>query len=448
MKRFWSALLTGTLLSVSLLGCGQPEGNGGAADSQGSGSQSAADSGGTDSQKTGEREIVNYWHIHTGDEAKVEDELIAAFNASQEKYEVVGLSMNDQQKLIVGMSGNEGPDVIFTSNSNLTTYYFNNLLQSLQEYVERDGLDTSQWMEQAMETCTFDGELYALPNAGGVAVQMYYNKDLLEAAGYSEPPQTMEELYEMAEKITTVDENGNIDVLGYPLFPFASARQELIYAFGGRWWDDEGNLTPQTEGTLESLRLNMEYRKKYGVEQVQAFMGTANTNRYTEQDMFFIGKQAFRFDGTWLPTMIAENNPDLNYGITLIPGTEEHPELRGVSRYETSTLAMPINAKNKDGAWEFIKFVSSYEGSKIMDIGRGATPARYDLQEDPDILAIPGFDVFIEANELGNGINYPKIKDYAKYVSLIDNALDLIYNGYMEPEDALADLAEQCKGLE
>lgn len=448
MKRFWSALLIGTLLSVSLLGCGQPEGNAGAADSQGSGSQSAADGGGTDSQKTGEREIVNYWHIHTGDEAKVEDELIAAFNASQEKYEVVGLSMNDQQKLIVGMSGNEGPDVIFTSNSNLTTYYFNNLLQSLQEYVERDGLDTSQWMEQAMETCTFDGELYALPNAGGVAVQMYYNKDLLEAAGYSEPPQTMEELYEMAEKITTVDENGNIDVLGYPLFPFASARQELIYAFGGRWWDDEGNLTPQTEGTLESLRLNMEYRRKYGAEQVQAFMGTANTNRYTEQDMFFIGKQAFRFDGTWLPTMIAENNPDLNYGITLIPGTEEHPELRGVSRYETSTLAMPINAKNKDGAWEFIKFVSSYEGSKIMDIGRGATPARYDLQEDPDILAIPGFDVFIEANELGNGINYPKIKDYAKYVSLIDNALDLIYNGYMEPEDALADLAEQCKGLE
>ena len=59
------------------------------------------------------------------------DDLIAAYNASQDKYEVVGLSMNDQQKLIVAMSSDEGPDVIFSSNSNLTTYYFNGLLKDL-----------------------------------------------------------------------------------------------------------------------------------------------------------------------------------------------------------------------------------------------------------------------------------------------------------------------------
>ena len=396
----------------------------------------------------GEREIVNYWHIHTGDEALVEDELVAAYNASQDKYEVVALSMNDQQKLIVAMSGDEGPDVVFTSNSNLTTYYFNGLLQNLQEYVDAENYDLTPFTEKSLESCTFDGNLYALPNGGCNQIQLFYNKDLLAAAGYNEPPATMEEMFEMGEKITTLDEDGNIDVLGYPLFPFASARQELIYAWGGRWWDDDGNLTPEAEGNLVSLHKNLEFREKYGIEKVQAFMGTANTNRYTEQDMFFIGKQAFRLDGTWLTTMIENNNPDLNYGITLVPATEDHPELRGVSRYETSTLMMPINAKNKEGAWDFIKYVSSYEGAKIMDIGRGSVPCRYDLLEDPDILAIPGFDAFIEANNAGNGINYPKMKDYAKYVSMIDNALDLIYNGYMTPEDALADLAVQAKDLQ
>lgn len=394
-----------------------------------------------------EKEIVNYWHIHTGNEAAVEDELIAAYNASQDKYEVVGLSMNDQQKLIVAMSSDEGPDCVFTSNSNLTTYYYNGLLQNLQTYVDAEQYDTTAITDKALESCTFDGSLYALPNSGGSAIQMYYNKDLLSAAGYENPPTTMEELYEMAEKITTLDENGDIDVLGYPLFPFASARQELIYAFGGHWWDENSNLTPQAEGNLESLKMNLQYREKYGVDQVQAFVGTANTNRYTEQDMFFIGKQAFRFDGTWLPTMIQNFNPSLNYGIALIPGTEAHPELQGVSRYESGTLAMPINAKNKEGAWDFIKYSAGHDGAKILDVGRGVMPCRADLLEDPDITSIPGFDVFIEANKLGNGINYPKMKDYAKYVSLIDYALDLVYNAYSTPEDALAELAAQCKDL-
>ena len=450
MRRYAAMVMAGTMLAVSLVGCGS-QGTGNESESSSvseAASEQEVSSAAEDTGSSGEREIVNYWHIHTGDEAKVEDELIAAFNASQDQYEVVGLSMNDQQKLIVAMSSDEAPDVIFSSNANLTTYYYNGLLKDLQEYVDRDQIDLSQWTDLSIEACTFDGDLYAMPESGGSQIMMFYNKDLLEAAGYSEPPQTMEELYEMSEKITTLDADGDIDVLGYPLFPLASARQELIYAFGGRWWDDEGNLTPQTEGTLESLKMNMQFREKYGIEKVQAFIGTANTNRYTEQDMFFTGKQAFRFDGTWLPTMIAANNPDLNYAIAPVPGTEAHPENLGVSRYEAGTLAMPVNAKNKEGAWEFIKFASSHDGSKIMDVGRGVTPVRYDLMEDPDILAIPGMQEFIDASKLEKGINYPKIKDYARYVSLIDNALDMVYNGYQTPEEALADLAAQSQDLQ
>lgn len=447
MRKHVALMMAGIMAASALTGCSQGSSETQAPAAAEPSAQETSAQADT-SASSGEKEIVNYWHIHTGDEAKVEDELIAAYNASQDKYEVVGLSMNDQQKLIVAMSSNEGPDVIFSSNANLTTYYYNGLLKDLQEYVDRDQVDLSQWTRLALEACTFDGDLYAMPESGGNQIMMYYNKDLLKEAGYEEPPETMEELYEMAEKITTLDENGDIDVLGYPLFPFASARQELVYAFGGRWWDDDGNLTPDSQGILDSLHMNMQFREKYGIEKVQAFVGTANTNRYTEQDMFFTGKLAFRFDGNWLTAMIMNNNPDLNFGITMVPGTKDHPENRGVSRYEAGTVAMPVNAKCKEGAWDFIKFASSFEGSKILDLGRSATPARFDLMEDADILAMPGQQLFIEASKLENGINYPKIKDYAKYVSLIDNALDLVYNGYQSPEDAMKDLAEQCKSLQ
>ena len=115
----------------------------------------------------------------------------------------------------------------------------------------------------------------------------------------------MEELYEMAVKATEVDDKGTITRLGYPLFPLASARQELIYAFGGKWWSDDGlTLTPDDPAILDSLKMNIDYRSQYGIEKVQEFVATANTNRYTENDMFFAGKQLFRFDGTWMAAMM------------------------------------------------------------------------------------------------------------------------------------------------
>lgn len=438
MKKLFMGALSVAMVLSSLTACGQK------AEVSDSTTNAAAI---TEAQSGGEPEVVTYWYFHTGEEAKVEEEAIAAYNASQSKYRVEGLSVSDQQKLIVALSSNEAPDVIFSSNANLTTYYSNGLLTNLQEFIDRDSFDMGAFSEQAVESAAFDGGIYGLPTSA-VTIQMFYNKDLLAQAGYTEPPKTTEEMYEMAEKVTTLNDNGDIDVLGYPLFPLASARQELIYAFGGRWWAEDGTtLTPDAQGNIDSLKMNTAFRDKYDIKKVQAFIGTANTNRYSEQDMFFTGKQLFRFDGPWLSTMIGNFNPDLNYGITMVPGTEANPELRGVSRYETSVVAIPVSAANKDGAWDFMKWISGPVGAKMIDCGVGHPPARLDLYEDPDVLAMPAFSEFIESLKLEKGIQYPKIKDYAKYISLIDEYLDYVYNGMKTPEEAMAELAKQAKDL-
>lgn len=403
---------------------------------------------GEKSKAVADREVVNYWYIHTGDEANVEEEAIAAYNASQDKYRVEGLSVSDNQKLIVAMSSNEAPDVIFSTNANLITFQANGLVEKVDSYVERDGINLDAWSDQAIETVSFDEGIYGLPLSCST-IQMFYNKDLLQQAGYSEPPKTMEELYEMAEVVTTVDESGNIDILGYPLFPLASARQELIYAFGGRWWSEDGTkVTPDSQGILDSLNMNLQFREKYGIEKVQAFVSTANTNRYSEQDMFFTGKQLFRFDGAWLTAMIENNNPDLNYGITLIPGTEKNPALRGTARYETSVIAIPTGASNKEGAWDFTKWLTGPEGAKIIELGIGHLPVLEELYEDEDILAAPAYSTFIESLKNENAVLYPKIADYSKYTALIDEYLDYVYNGIKTPEEAMEELAKQAAVVE
>jgi multiple sugar transport system substrate-binding protein len=390
---------------------------------------------------------VSFWYNNTGDEALAYEQAVAAYNQSQSKYKVEGLSVSDQQKLIVALASNESPDAVKSGDSNVGTFQGNGLITSLKSFIERDKYDMSIFSETSVKTNTFNGEIFGLP-LSSYSIQLYYNKDLLAAAGYSEPPKTVEEMYEMAVKVTKLDANGNIDILGYPLFPLASARQELIYAFGGRWWAPDGlTPTPQDPGVIESLNYNVRYRKLYGIEKVQAFVTTANTNRYTEQDMFFAGKQLFRLDGSWLPTMMKNFNSTVNYGISLVPGTKANPNLRGISRFETSTIYIPINAKEKEGAWDFSKFFASSRGARIILLETGTLPAIKSLYTDPDVLAIPGFKEFIEALQLERGIQYARMRNFSEYISMINEHLDYVYSGQMTPEKAMAELADRAKSL-
>lgn len=438
-KKLIASFLAAMMVMGSLAGCGSDSGE---ADNQ---EKSEAKK----TEESGEKEKVVFWYSHTSEEAKAFEQAIKDFNESQDKYEVEGLSVMDKQKIIVALSGNDAPDVVEVSNQDILSYANSGLVESVSDLAKEDGYDLeSIYSKQALESNSVEEQVYGVPFASQI-IQMFYNKDILEEIGYSEPPKTMEELYEMAEKATEVDADGNITQLGYPLFPLASARQELIYSFGGRWWSEDGKtLTPDDPLILDSLNMNMKFREKYGVEKVQAFVASANTNRYTENDMFFAGKQLFRFDGPWLATMAADWGPDVNYGVALTPGTEATPELQGTSRYETNSLGIPVVANNKEGAWEFAKFFTNSETTKntLMEIGN--LPTTLELYDDPDILAMPNYEVFIEALKKENGVQYPKIADLAKYNSLIEEYLDYVYNGIKTPEDAMKELAEQAKLLQ
>lgn len=446
-KRLVSYILVFVLVITTLTACGGKKAADEAADTADNTESSNSETGSNNAPESGEKEKLVFWYSHKGDEANYYENIIKAYNESQDKYEVEGLGGIDNQKIIVAISGNEAPDIIETSNQNVIAYAGSGLVESITDLAAAEDYKLDDVSQQALDANTINGKLYGVPYAAMI-IQMFYNKDILNEIGYSEPPKTMEELYEMAVKATEVDDNGTITRLGYPLFPLASARQELIYAFGGRWWSDDGvTLTPDAPETLDSLNMNLKYRSLYGIQKVQEFVATANTNRYTENDMFFAGKQLFRFDGTWLAAMIKNYNSDINYGVALIPGTEAHPELQGTSRYETNTLSIPVVTNKKEGAWDFIKYFTSAQVSKELLLGIANLPTQLSLYDDPDLLAQPNFNMFIEALKKENGIQYPKIEDLSKYTSLIDEYLDYAYNGIDSPETVMQELSEQAKLL-
>lgn len=442
MKKQLAAIMAATMMMGTLAACG------GGASTATSATDSTTTSAAT-SESSGEKTKITFWYSHSGDEAAAFEQAIASYNASQDKVEVEGLSVTDKQKIIVALSGSEAPDVIEVSNQDIINYANNGLIETLNDKADADGYDVAgTYSAQALTANTLNDDLYGMPLAAMI-IEMFYNKDILAEIGYDAPPTTMEELYEMAVKATELDADGNITRLGYPLFPLASARQEGIYAFGGRWWSEDGTtLTPDDPGILDSLHMNVEYRSLYGIDKVNEFVATANTNRYTENDMFFAGKQLFRFDGTWLDAMIKANNADLNYGVALIPGTEAHPENQGSSRYETNSLAIPVTCQNEDAAWDFIKYFTNSDATKQLLISMANLPVLPTLYDDPDMLAaMPSAEIFIDALKKENGIQYATIADLSQYTSLINEELDYVYNGSKTPEEAMAELKTRSETL-
>lgn len=442
MKKQLAAIMAATMMMGTLAACG------GGASTATSATDSTTTSAAT-SESSGEKTKITFWYSHSGDEAAAFEQAIASYNASQDKVEVEGLSVTDKQKIIVALSGSEAPDVIEVSNQDIINYANNGLIETLNDKADADGYDVAgTYSAQALTANTLNDDLYGMPLAAMI-IEMFYNKDILAEIGYDAPPTTMEELYEMAVKATELDADGNITRLGYPLFPLASARQEGIYAFGGRWWSEDGTtLTPDDPGILDSLHMNVEYRSLYGIDKVNEFVATANTNRYTENDMFFAGKQLFRFDGTWLDAMIKANNADLNYGVALIPGTEAHPENQGSSRYETNSLAIPVTCQNEDAAWDFIKYFTNSDATKQLLISMANLPVLPTLYNDPDMLAaMPSAEIFIDALKKENGIQYATIADLSQYTSLINEELDYVYNGSKTPEEAMAELKTRSETL-
>jgi multiple sugar transport system substrate-binding protein len=60
------------------------------------------------------------------------------------------------------------------------------------------------------ESAAFEGELWAVPTAVR-SLALFYNIDLLEAAGFDGPPETLDEFKEMAIAATVYDGDPSLD---------------------------------------------------------------------------------------------------------------------------------------------------------------------------------------------------------------------------------------------
>ena len=168
-----------------------------------------------------------------------------------------------------------------------------------------------------------DGTVWAIPDLAS-ARAMYYNKDILDAAGV-EVPTTWDELKAACEALKAYDDS--IYPWGIDMTTDEGQAAFAYYTWnnGGGFVDDEGNWTLNSEQNVEAIQ--------YAIDLVNSgYTNTdpANDTRYDLQDMFGAGKVAMLIAPNSLPTYIATGGNEVNYGVASIPSNTGESVSAGV----------------------------------------------------------------------------------------------------------------------
>jgi hypothetical protein len=134
---------------------------------------------------SGGQTTITFSYLWTGQEAKALESVIARFNASQRDIVVKGVSNPDSQAQLAAMTGSKGAfDISDNFGTATGDWASKGIIRSLEEYIQRDKYDISDFVPSALDACRYQKQVYQLP----IAVNNYalfYNKTLFAKAGIS-----------------------------------------------------------------------------------------------------------------------------------------------------------------------------------------------------------------------------------------------------------------------
>ena len=201
MKKKIVSLLMVMAMSVTMLaGCGAKEEAAEAPAAEAAVEEAAPVAEDSADAAPAAKEAVTIWYYWETEGHQVAlDQIIQEYNGSQDAYEVTAKYVpfaDFKKQLSIGASADELPDLAILDSPDHASYASMGIFEDIT-----GKFDVSNYYEGTVNSCTIDGKLYGVP-FGVNCLALYYNEDMLNAAGCSVPT-TWAELEETAQKLTT-----------------------------------------------------------------------------------------------------------------------------------------------------------------------------------------------------------------------------------------------------
>ncbi len=300
---------------------------------------------------------VVYWEKWTGFEGKGIKAIVDDYNHSQNKIFVDLVQTSDiQNKTMFAISAGAPPDVAGLLSPNVPQYADERAILPLDDLSKQAGIAEADYIPAYWQLMTYNGRLWALPTTPA-STALHYNRTMLKEAGLNpdEPPETIEELDAMSDKIT-VEANGHIQKIGFT----PSEPGWFNYAwgdyFGGRLWDGVSKITANDPGNIRAFEWIEGYSKRYGGSALQSFKSGLGTFD-SPLNGFMNKKVAMEIQGVWMHNFVHTFAPDLDVSAAPFPHPADRPDLANMTYVDSDVLVIPRGARHVKEAFEFIQYV-------------------------------------------------------------------------------------------
>jgi len=340
--------------------------------------------------------------------------------------------LHDKTVLAQGSGG--GYDVVLFDVIWPAEFATNNVLVDISDRITeemKNGVLPGAWT-----TVQYNGKSYGMPWILDTKY-LFYNKEILEKAGISNPPATWAEL---AEQAKTIKEKG---LLEHPIvWSWAQAEAAicdyttLLSAYQGTFLDEAGKPTFQTGGGLEAL--------KYMVDLYASGLANPNSKEFLEEDVrgvFQNGEAAFALNWTYMYNLANAGDDSKvagKVGVVAAPGVEGKSEVSAVNG--SMGLGITTTSQHPDEAWKYIVHMTS-QGVQNQ-YAKLSLPIWASSYSDPAVTA--GQEELIAAAEKGLAAMYPRptTPKYQEMSAALQQAIQEALLGTSSPEDALKAAAE------
>ena len=342
---------------------------------------------------------IEIWGAWTGRELRQFNAIFDDFTAKYPWITVKSTGGIGDQKIIQAINSGTPPDVVLSFGlDSVGKFCQSGAWQDLKPYMEQTDFDTSQFPDSIFQYTSFGGSQCALPfltDANG----LYYNQDMFDQAGLTEPPKTFTELTDYAKKLTVFNPDGSIKVAG--LVPWAGYYETgaltLGIPFGCPWYNADGTASAFTDPCwADMLNWQKELIDFYGEQNLAKFVAGQGNEWSAEQD-FETGRIAMNIDGEWRTAFIANDIPNLNYGTAPIPVPDDKADMYGMGQIGGTIIGVPKGSPHPAEAWALVSWMASDTDTLVYmaNIVRNV-PTTYAALESPDLDVTPQFKTFLD----------------------------------------------------
>jgi sn-glycerol 3-phosphate transport system substrate-binding protein len=401
---------------------------------------------------------IEFWHAMGGNLGEVVDELVARFNESHDDIEVTatfqGSYDDTYNALLAAFETGTEPNV--TQNFDLASQTMIDTGRLVPAYslMEMDGFDPDVFVPAVRDYYSDENGMIAMAFNSSTPI-LYYNKELIDAAGVELPDNESVTFSELLDACDAIQASGVEYCITFGQVGWYF--EQILANSGGLYFDNDNGRTGRASEVL--------FNQGLGVE-VFDFLSSLFANGYapnlgntwTDTDAtFFAGQAAMIFDSTAGAASMQEG-ADFEVDTTYIPhadGTERNGVVIGGAAL---WLIDSGDDETNLAAWEFMKFMSEEDQQITWHTGTGYFPVRSSLQdnetlqefwaENPNFLTaiqqLADTNTTMEDGSTNYAVLGGRAGPFPAIRQLVIDAYSRVLDDGLSPQEALDEAAERA----